>query len=62
MAEAPFVGVEDGEEAVVAEPVASGAVDVAPGGAPLYRVAPLGMGSTGADAEAPIPTSPPWAC
>lgn len=54
------VGAADGEEAVAAEPDAPGAVVVGaegepalvvaepegPGGAPLYRVAPLGIGLT----------------
>jgi hypothetical protein len=40
---APLAGV-DGEAAVVAD--APEPVDVAAGGAPLYRVAPLGMGPT----------------
>ena len=61
VAKAPLpVGAADGEEAVAAEPDAPGAVVVGaggglasvvaepegPGGAPLYKVAPLGMGLT----------------
>jgi len=52
VAEAPLGEVADGEEAaVVPEPdvgmlAAVVAEPVGPGGAPLYRVAPLGMGLT----------------
>ena len=43
---------EDAEPDPVAEPT----------GVPVRTVTPLGMGPTEADADAPIPTSPPWPC